>query len=132
MAIVNSSTFNFREVCNKYLNQGYQNIVECVEEAVDEVSKESVKKLKQNSAAMFGEGDYSKGWTRTYNKGRFSTLWTVHGNKPTYSLAHLLEHGHAKRNGGRTNAYEHIAPVEAWAIDEALDRVIQKIERRTI
>lgn len=132
MAVVNSSTFNFREVVNRYLNQGYKGIVEAVEEATDEVSKEAVKRLKSESAAKFGNGDYAKGWTRTPQKGRFNTLWTVHGLKPTYSLAHLLENGHAKRGGGRTKAYVHIEPVEQWAIDEALDRVVRKIEEGTL
>lgn len=132
MAVVNSSTFNFREVVNRYLNQGYKGIVEAVEEATDEVSKEAVKRLKSESAAKFGNGDYANGWTRTPQKGRFNTLWTVHGLKPTYSLAHLLENGHAKRGGERTKAYVHIEPVEQWAIDEALDRVVRKIEERTL
>ena len=60
MAVVNSSTFNFREVVNQYLNQGYKDVVEAVEEATDEVSKEAVKRLKSESAAKFGNGDYSK------------------------------------------------------------------------
>ena len=132
MAVVNTSTFNFREVVNQYLNQGYKDVVEAVEESVDEVSKEAVKKLKQESTAKFGNGPYAKGWTRTPGRGRFNTLWTVHGLKPTYSLAHLLENGHAKRGGGRTNSFVHIEPVEQWAVDEALDRVVRKMERRTI
>lgn len=130
MSVVNSSTFNFQEVVQRMIRDyGYQ-VMDEVYEALDEVSKETVKKLKNASAAQFGKGDYAKGWTRTVEKKRLQTYATVHGKRPTYALAHLLEFGHAMRQGGRSRAITHIAPVNDWAQDEAMDRIVQKLEAR--
>lgn len=137
MAVVNSSTFNFAEV-TQHILQNYDNDVYTeVSEAIDEVSKEAVKKLKSESKQKFGNGDYAKGWTRKWEKGRVRVTAIIYGKKPTYQLAHLLEHGHVTRNGTgrtyrRTPAHEHIQQVSDWAQDEALDRAISKLEKTRI
>ena len=65
---------------------------------------------------------------RTVEKGRLRRGYVIHGkDADTYALAHLLEYGHAKRNGGRVEGRTHIATVNEWAQDEAFDRVIAKL-----
>ena len=105
-----------------------------MQEAIDEVSKEAVKKLKQTSPVGNGPkaGQYKKNWTRELNKGRLSYGAVIYGKAPTYRLAHLLWKGHQiKRNGhvvGSAGAVHDIAAVNDWAIDECIDRVIEKME----
>ena len=134
MAVVNTSTFNFAEVLQRMLQDYGYDVLEEVFEGLDEVSKETVTKLRQESRSQFGNGDYAKGWTRTVERKRLSVYATIHGNKPTYQLAHLLEFSHptgyAKRNGGRYEGRPHIAPVNDWAQDEAIDRIVSKLEKR--
>ena len=127
--MVNSSTFNFADVFHTMLANYGTFVAEALTDSIEEVSKEACKKLKQESAANFGGGKYSQGWMVTKEKKRLNVVATVHGKKPTYSLAHLLENGHAKRGGGRTAARVHIAPVNAWAQDEVVDRMVSKLEK---
>lgn len=130
--VINSSKFDFREVVQKYLEEQRYEVIEAMSEAIDEVAKESVKKLKATSPRGKGQThQYYKGWAYKIEKGRLSHGSVVYGKTGTYQLAHLLEKGHAKRGGGRTNEYVHIKPVEEWAIDEVIDRTITKVERQT-
>lgn len=130
MAVVHSSAFNFSEIFHTMLANYGTEVIEETFEAIDEVSKETVKKLKQASRQEFGgTGDYAKGWTRKAERGRLKSVVTVYGKKPTCSLAHLLENGHAKRTGGRVAGRSHIAPINDWAQDEAMDRVLSKLEK---
>ena len=128
--VINSSKMDFREVVQQYLEEQRYEVIEAMSESIDEVAKESVKKLK--AASPRGKTQkYYKGWTYKIEKGRLSHGSIVYGKTGTYQLAHLLEYGHAKKGGGRTNEYEHIKPVEEWAIDEVIDRTITKVERLT-
>lgn len=112
---------------NDILSQYGEVAIEATKEAVAEVAKESAKKLK-SSSPRGRTGKYAKGWTSKVETGRVSASATVYGKSGTYQLAHLLEHGHAKRGGGRTTPIQHIEPVEQWAVEEALQRITQKLE----
>ena len=70
-------------------------------------------------------GKYAKSWaTKTTAENSHALEITVH-SRNRYQLAHLLEHGHAKRGGGRVAARPHIAAAEAEGIEE-LEREIER------
>lgn len=132
MTVISSSAMNFSNVMKDILDDYGDEIYEVMDEVIPEVAKEAAKKLRQESPKKEGKGGgkYAKGWTYETQSGRLVTTSTVYGKHGTYQLAHLLEHGHAKRNGGRVDpvpAGGHIAPVEEWAIDEAQTRIKEKI-----
>ena len=93
----------------------YSNAIsEGMYEASVKISKEGADKLKHTSPMKTGE--YRKGWSvkkEIPNKWSFKN--TIH-NKTEYRLTHLLENGHATRNGGRVSPKVHIRPVEEECI----------------
>lgn len=70
-------------------------------------------------------GAYAKSWTVKKTKETSNSLEVTVHSKNRYQLAHLLEHSHAKRGGGRVSARPHIAQAEESAI-ETFEREIEK------
>ena len=94
-----------------------------VKQSVQEVSKEVKKEISANAPKRTGA--YKKSWAakKTIETSN-SLVMTVH-SKNRYQIAHLLEHGHAKRGGGRVAEIPHIEPAEA----AGASLLQQKIER---
>ena len=122
-----------QKVVMDYLENYREDIQEDVEECTDKVTKEARDELKRTSpkGGIARKTKYYKGWSvKLQKKGKLQynkVVW----NKTNYQLTHLLEFGHATRNGGRTRAITHIRPVEEKYKLKFVDLVEERIRRRS-
>lgn len=95
-------------------------------DAAESVAKDTVAELKETSPKRKTRkgGRYAKNWA--YDTSVDGA--TIYNKAPTYRLTHLLEKGHAKRNGGRVRAIPHISPAEEAAIKEYEDKIIKEVQ----
>ena len=105
-------------------------LMEYRELAADEL-KAAVKKAGRTAKSDIGKsapvrtGAYAKSWRmKVVDESSVGIGVTVY-SPSHYMLAHLLENGHAKRNGGRVAGERHIAPAE----EHAKEQLIGDIEK---
>lgn len=97
-------------------------------EAISETAKEAQTQLRQKNQGRKLWKKYPKGWSVQIKAGRLDVEGIVY-NKDHYRLTHLLEFGHATRNGGRTKAFPHIEEVNAFAQKDVLERLREKLQK---
>lgn len=124
----------------KALTEYKDSIEEDVKETSDKLIKEAVKELKEKSPKSnkdvkikggntVSSGEYAKSWSIKNGKKAENTYSKAAYNKKHYRLTHLLEFGHATRNGGRTKAIPHIRPTEEKYRKEFTEELERKIRR---
>lgn len=110
------------KILAKYGNSVQENLADITKD----MAKQGTKTLKAQSRSMFGSGRYANGWTNRFITGRFSAQGIMY-NGDVPGLPHLLENGHANRNGGRTPGRAHIKPVEEQLVREFENEVMSKL-----
>ena len=113
----------------KTIMEGLQEYADLASEDVKAAVRKAGKNVKADIAANAPKrtGAYSKSWTVKTQKETANSLEVVVHSKNRYHLAHLLEHGHAKRGGGRVAGKPHIAPAEEKAIKELEQEITRKL-----
>ena len=97
-----------------------------MKKAVKKAGTSVKKEIQQNAPS--DTGAYAKSWAVKTEKETSDSIQLIVHSKNRYQLAHLLEHGHAKRGGGRVAGKAHIAPAEEKAVcqlEEEIERSLQ-------
>lgn len=119
-----------RKVTVEGLASAIEGIIKDYDNNVDNALEDVLKKTTQTARAELKAkspkrtGEYKKGWQYS-QKGMNFVIYN--GTRP--SLTHLLENGHALRNGGRAQAFPHIAPVEEQIVEQLPEDVVDALKR---
>ena len=107
--------------------EGLQEYADLATEDMKTAVKKAGNKAKSDvqAGAPVMTGKYKKSWAVKTTKENANAMEVTVHSRNRYQLAHLLEFGHAKRGGGRTRAFPHIATAEEAAA-EFLEEEVEK------
>ena len=113
----------------KTIMEGLQEYADVASEDVKTAVRKAGKNVKAEISANAPKrtGAYAKSWTVKTEKETANSLEVVVHSKNRYQIAHLLEHGHAKRGGGRVAGIPHIAPAEEKAVKQLEEDIMKKL-----
>lgn len=113
------------EEISRGLNEYESLVADEMKKSVRKVSGDVKDEIKENAPVKTGA--YRDSWKVKTTKETSNYLEVTVHSKNRYQLAHLLEHGHAKRGGGRVSGKAHIAPAEERGIKELLQEIERKL-----
>ena len=113
----------------KTIMEGLQEYADVASEDVKTAVRKAGKNVKAEISANAPKrtGAYAKSWAVKTQKETANSLEVVVHSKNRYQIAHLLEHGHAKRGGGRVAGIPHIAPAEEKAVKQLEENIMKKL-----
>lgn len=113
-------------VIGEELTLYHKDVLDAVNAAGDKAIKALVKKTRA-TAPVGARGSFKRSITSKTEQGARGNKYTWYVKPPDHRLTHLLVHGHATKDGGRTkadpflaNALEEVKPEYERDVEEAL------------
>lgn len=120
MASVKCGVDDLSDEISAILNAYADDVNDVVKVGVDQIARQTLAEIRANARAAFpaGSGKYAKTWTSKgigegTKRGKYGKILYAKGSGGR--IAHLLEHGHARVDGGYVQGRPHIAPAEKHA-----------------
>ena len=113
------------------LQEYEESMTETVQRVTNDLAKQGLSKVKAASPVSGKSpkrSEYKSGWQKKVITNRFGSGAIIYNGKYP-GLVHLLEKGHALRNGGRARARVHVAPVQDWMNEELRKRIEEAIKK---
>lgn len=113
---------------NQWLTDYSEEVTDVAKEVVDEISEGAMKETK--SHITWKDKKYSNSFalkTSYEDKRNKRNTWYV--KSPHYRLTHLLEFGHATREGGRTREFPHVRYGDEFVKNNFERMMREKIEQ---
>lgn len=112
-----------REACENYSDEA----IDATKTAITEVTKHALRIAKQKAPVRTGK--YKRHLIqRTYIETLTERKNIIGVKSPHYRIAHLIEHGHVKKSGGKTKATPHFAYAEDYIIQTLPYKIKENIE----
>ena len=131
MAVI-TNTEHFAKLIAKELSEYTEEVEEIVGRAITTVSKEALEAVRNKAKALDLKitGEYVRGFkirNEYKGKGVHKGWYRIYVTNSKWQIGHLLEYGHVKRNGGRTQSFPHW--IEGQKVADTLPgRIEEEIE----
>lgn len=123
---VKCDSSNFADTITASLQQFSDEKTKEIKNIITDKSKALAENIKRDSPRRkTNGGKYAKGWTQKKDyESNLNIQYTIFNRGSQASLSHLLENGHANRDGGRVEGIPHIAP-NTEKIEKEIDEAIE-------
>ena len=117
---------------NQILREYADEVTEDTKEVIDVVTKEALKQVKKHAPvderSTSRKGKYKRSLrSKTVYESLTEKKNVIYASGEEYRLTHLLEKGHAKKNGGRTRAFPHFYYGDNLVKEDLLKELKKKI-----
>ena len=124
-----SRTVSIDEMDNAIMDE-LEKYAELASDDLKAAVKETAASVRKDiqAGAPVDTGKYKKSWSVKNVREDSESIELVVHSRNRYQIAHLLEHGHAKRGGGRVAAKPHIASAEQRGNEKLVQTIEQKLK----